>query len=183
MKYTAKKEPDPLSRLGLIIGMVVALITTTANDNDIYTYGERLDTGNEKLELGLGLVRPEHPEKRKLESYVCKKRAYFCGNNYVDTIIRYGDGFGIPASFILSMGIWEAGRYPDWGNLCSFGYASCAVRFRDFNSEVSAVVRTLNSYGGTLYDKYSIWRTGGIGDKDERTLRVLRTMNEIENHE
>lgn len=181
MKYAVKKEPDPLSKLGLIIGMVVALITTTAKDNDTYTYSERLDTGKQELELGL--VRPEHPEKRKLENYVCAKRYYFCTDGFVDTIIRYGDNVGIPASFILSMGIWEAGRYPDWGNLCSFGYASCAVRFATFDDEVRTVVRTLSSYGGTLYDKYSIWRTGSVGDKDERTLRVLRTMNEIENYE
>lgn len=183
MKYTAKKEQDPLSRLGLIIGMVVALITTTAKDNDIYTYGERLDTTRQELELELGFVQPEHPQKRKLESYVCTKRAYFCNDNFIDTILRHSDNYGIPPAFVLSIGVWEAPRTVSWGNLCSFGYASCAIRFGDFDSEVRAVVRTLSSHGGTLYDKYSIWRTGSIGDKDEKTLRVLRTMNEIENYE
>lgn len=183
MKYTAKKEPDPLSRLGLALGIAIGLLLIGFNNNDTYTYGEKLDTGGQTLAIQLQPISPEHPEKRKLESYACAKRAYFCTSGYIDTIIRYGDNVGIPASFILSMGIWEAGRTVSWGNLCSFGYASCAIRFGDFDSEVRAVVRTLISYGGSLHDKYSIWRTGSVGDKDEKTLRVLRTMNEIENYE
>lgn len=183
MKYTAKKEQDPLSRLGLALGIAIGLLLIGFNNNDTYTYGERIYTGKQELGLELGYEKPDHPEKRKLEAYVCTKRAYFCNDNFIDTIIRYGDSFGIPASFILSMGIWEAGRTVSWGNLCSFGYASCAIRFGDFDSEVRAVVHTLISYGGSLHDKYSIWRTGSVGDKDEKTLRVLRTMNEIENYE
>lgn len=182
MKYTAKKEQDPLSRLGLALGIAIGLLLIGFNNNDIYTYGERIHTGKQELGLELGYEKPDHPEKRKLETYVCAKRVYFCNDNFIDTILRHSDNYGIPPAFVLSIGVWEAPRTVSWGGLCSFGYDSCNTRFRTFDDEVATVTKTLHRYGGSLYDKYSIWRTGRVGDTAWETKRVLDLMGVISSY-
>jgi hypothetical protein len=162
--------------IGLVTGAVIALLLSSAQTNE-YIEQEPLELPKRHIELRTAL--PRHPDEEKIEKYICVRGSGYCGTEFTDRVIWWADTFDVSGYLIVAIGVWESGLTPAWGSLCTFGYDSCRTRFSSIDTEIFVIAQTLAKYGGTDYDKYSIWRTGSTGDTDWRTTRVLDTARQI----
>lgn len=176
---------DPLSRTGLIAGMIIALFIGAPETYDAYTEQIRMDTIGQELELGI--TSPEHPDVGKIRRYFCApESAYFrsslpiCDGDRISVLVDAGRAYRIRPSFLAAMALLEStgGLHACGWNF--WGYASCAVRFESFDEGVNRVAQTLAGYVGTERDAASVWRTGGRGDESGYPEKLLRIADDID---
>lgn len=177
---------DPLSRIGLIIGMIIALFIGAPETYDAYTEPTRMDTTRQELELARGsiqIVRPQHPRQEtitQIERFVCAYSSPWCGKDYVRILVDVADLYFFDPYVLVAIGIWESGLGRAGSHGCHFGYSSCRTRFTRFNEELDQVVGTLNRYGGSEVQKLAVWHTGQKNDNSGYVERVLATARAIE---
>lgn len=176
---------DPLSRTGLIAGMIIALFIGAPETYDAYTEQIRMDTTRQELELSV--ERPEHPDIQKIRKYFCPygEGAYrtplpICDGDRIAVLVDAGRAYRIRPSFLAAMALLEStgGLHACGWNF--WGYASCAVRFESFDEAVHRVAKTLAGYVGTERDAASVWRTGGRGDDSGYPEKLLRIADDID---
>lgn len=176
---------DPLSRTGLIAGMVIALFIGAPETYDAYTEPTRMDTTRQELELSI--QQPQHPDVQKIRKYFCPygegaRRASLpiCDGDRIYLLVDAGNAYGIRPSFLAAVALFES-----TGGLhaCGFnywGYASCAVRFASFDEAVHKVAETFAGYVGTERDAASIWHTGGRDDASGYPERITKTADIVD---
>lgn len=178
-------DADPLSRTGLIVGMITALFISAPKNYEANTEPIRMDTARQELELSV--ERPEHPDVQKIRRYFCAPQsAYFrsslpiCDGGRIDLLVDAGSTYGIRPSFLAAVALFEstAGLHACGWNY--WGYASCAVTFTGFDEGVHTVAKTLAGYVGSERDAASIWRTGGRGDDSGYPEKLLRIADDID---
>lgn len=170
---------DPLSRTGLIVGMVLALFFGgDSKAYDIHTDRSRMDTTRQELELDY--QEPDDPDVLRIEAWVCEYGSASCGTDFSRLVVRGSNHYGVSPYTVVAIGVWESGIKPRWGRFCTFGYASCRIRFGSLGEEINTVIRTFAGYGLPTRESLAIWHTGKRTDTSGYVERVLATARAIE---
>lgn len=165
---------NPLSRTGLVTGMVLALLAGKVN----YEYEPiRVDTIRQELELDIR--KPEPTASAKIDHFTCAYGSDYCGTELGNRVVWWSNVYHVSPYIVAAIGVHESGLSYTAGSLCTFGYASCRVRFSTIDDEIRQVVKTLAGYGRGEIQSLSIWHTGGIYDRSGYPERVQRTAGHI----
>lgn len=160
----------------LTIGAHMINVQNQKSSTNIKYYGQ--SGGGTSIDLSI--VKPSHPDEEAIKQFYCDYGSLACNGDYVSNLVRISNRHGVDPYLITAISILESS-----GGLraCGFnwwGYASCAVRFSEFNVAVDRVAQTISGYGTS--DPYviaSIWRTGTTNDPTNYPDKVIQLIKKI----